>query len=76
MTLAQGSRSMQMAQTVALLMDGPAALEAGGPSRAEIGIAAAIASEGRSLVVIANKTDSMGSPAEWHRVCDTKVLLN
>jgi len=31
MTLAQGVRSMQMSQTVALLLDAPAALAADGP---------------------------------------------
>ncbi len=67
MTLAQGSRSMQLSQTVAMLLDAPAVLRGEAPTRAEVGLAADIAAEGRSLVLVANKTDEL-SPQERHQV--------
>ena len=51
---------MRMAQAVALVLDGPAALaDERGLTRAAIALAAAVVSEGRALLAVVNKLDAV-----------------
>lgn len=55
--LAQGTRSMQLAQVVVFMVDSQDVLAREGLTRAEVKIVSSISTEGRSLVVVANKAD-------------------
>ena len=59
-TLSQGDQQLRMAQTVALVLDGPAVLaSARGLTRAEVALAARVAAEGRGIVAVVNKLDAV-----------------
>ena len=59
-TLAQGDQQLRMAQAVALVLDGPAVLAADrGLTRAEVALAARVAEEGRGIVAVVNKLDTV-----------------